>query len=361
MKKLLIIFLFVLFIPFNCFAAEKIKINSIILNGPDSVKKGDTFTVEVSGDYSGFNRTEFGVQGIYLAGVLFDFDEDVLVLSDYSAEGYNSVVVMEDGLAYLLGEVNDSQTNKCADGFFNCGPYTAKLTFYVKDTDETDTTIKIDSLELGVFDVLDTDEFDIEDMEDVTCEKSKSINISIKDGTVSSTPPKSVIGDSLPDLSDSLQKKDNIMAPDETSENKTEGIEAKKEAKFLKSLKVKNYTLNFKEDVTSYKLVLSDSVNKLKIEAEAYDKDTEIKIVGADNLKDASDIVKVKLTLPSGEKKTYTINIKRESISDSESASIIHKLNYVVYGVLGFTVFVVIIVLISRARDKRKLKKLLEE
>ena len=353
MKKLLLIIIMLLFIPFNCFAAEKIKINEIILKGPDSVKKGATFTVEVSGSYSGFNRTEFGVQGIYLAGVLFEFDEDVLILSDYSAEGYNSTVVMQDDLVYLFGEVNDLKTNKCADGFFNCGPYTAKLTFYVKDVDEENTTIKIHSLEFGVFDVLDEDDFDFDDMDDVTCERSKSIKVKINDSVVTSSPPKSVISDSLPSIGESVQKKDNVLAPDETSEDK-------KEAKFLKSLKIKNYSLNFKEDVTSYKLTLSDSVNKLKIDAEAYDKDTEIKIVGADNLKDASDIVKIKLTLPSGEKKTYTINIKRESISDSESASIIHKLNYFVYGVLGFTAFVVIIGLISKSRDKRKLKKLLE-
>lgn len=178
--------------------------------------------------------------------------------------------------------------------------------------------------------------------------------------------PESVSFDSSPNIDEStlekaIENNHNIVKDGSSNDDKTKSDEESEEDdKFLKSITIKNYKINFKDNKYTYELVLSDNVDKLDVKAVPYNSNALVKIVGADNLKLYSDIVKVRVELPNSEKMTYVINIKRESLSSAESKSIIHKLNFVVCCVAGVVLFILIIVFINNRRDKRKLKRLLD-
>lgn len=355
------------FIPIKCCAQQEIGIENIIVRCPSSVKEGEYFTVEISGTYSGLNQNEFGVQGIFMATSAFDYDEDVLVLTEATADHYESFFAKEDGLSYIVSVADDSLNNKCADKFLDCTPYTAKLKFFVRDTDESETTIDVGGLGFGVFTVNDSGEYNFEDMDIVESEDEKSLKLKIEQSSDEFDTPESVTFDSSPDIDKStfekaIENNHNIVKDGSSTDNdKAKSDEdSEEDDKFLKNITIKNHKINFKDNKYTYELVLGDEVNKLDVKATPYNSNALIKIVGADNLKLYSDIVKVRVELPNSEKMTYVINIKRESLSSAESKSIIHKLNFVVYCVLGVVAFILIIVFINNRRDKRKLKKLLD-
>lgn len=366
MKKFLFIILLILF-PLKCFALSEISIYDTTLRGPSSVKEGESFTIEIGGVYAGLDQNSYDVQGIFEAGAEFEFDDSVLEITEAYTDYYDSIVAKIDGKYYVYGTADESENNKCADKFLDCTPYSARIVFFVKDTDAKEVKIKLNELALGVFNVRSDREYYEDDMQEVSSTKSKEITIKIEQTNEKFEVPESVVKDSIPTMdNDTLQsalKNNNneALSEDEaTGDKKEDNSNDKEDNKFLKSLSIKGQKIDFKENKSTYQITLPDRVNKLVVNAIPYVSDAIVKIVGADDLKSYSDIVKVRVELPNHEKMTYVINIKRESLSAAESNSIINKLNYVGFGILGFVLFIVVIVLISNSRDKRKLRKLLE-
>ena len=373
MKKIFLFLVLLILIPINCFAQD-IGIYDVTLKGASSAKEGEYYTVDLSGTYSGLDPNSFGVHGIFAVAAEFEFDDSVLVVTDFFADGYDSEIKYddEDDCYYSLSIVDNLEKNKCADKFLNCTPYNAKLTFFVKDTDAESTTIKFNGLSIISLVVNDHGGYDEDDILEIDFEKSRSIKVDLKQSSGEFKVPNSALSDSISSINSSTLNKainnnDNIVTDGsgkkDEENKKDESDNSPKEGSklFLKDIKIKNHKIDFSNTKSTYEIVLDSTTNKLDIEAIPYYKDTTIKIVGADNLKGYSDIVKVRVELSNHEKMTYIININRENLSDAESASIINKLNYVGFGILGVVVFIVMIVLIASSNDKRKLRKLLAQ
>ena len=80
----------------------------------------------------------------------------------------------------------------------------------------------------------------------------------------------------------------------------------------LKSLKIKNYDINFKQDVTLYNLKINDSDNELEIETVTEDENAKVEIEGNKNLENGS-IIKINVKAEDGTYTRYFINIEKGS------------------------------------------------
>lgn len=81
----------------------------------------------------------------------------------------------------------------------------------------------------------------------------------------------------------------------------------------LKTLEVKGYQIEFKEDILKYNLTVENTVNKLEINAIPSDSNSTIKIDNPEELKIGENIIKIEVTSQSGDIKTYEIIVTRKS------------------------------------------------
>lgn len=91
----------------------------------------------------------------------------------------------------------------------------------------------------------------------------------------------------------------------------------------LKSLKVEGYDLTFKEDKTTYDLIVGEEVEGITINAVPSSSAATVSITGNENLKAGDNEVKVNITAENGEVKSYTINVfkKGEVKEDTNNTS----------------------------------------
>ncbi len=77
----------------------------------------------------------------------------------------------------------------------------------------------------------------------------------------------------------------------------------------------------FSSDVTSYNIVIPNSVTVLTVSAETADKNATISVEGSKNMQVGKNVRKVIVTAPNGTKKTYTLNITRQEGTGNETGT----------------------------------------
>ena len=93
------------------------------------------------------------------------------------------------------------------------------------------------------------------------------------------------------------------------------------EGNSLSSLVVSGYDIDLKQDTTTYTIKVDKSVDKLDVEALAFDKDAKVTIEGNESLVDGENTVNVVVESLDGTKKTYTIIAIRDDILAEEDTS----------------------------------------
>lgn len=81
----------------------------------------------------------------------------------------------------------------------------------------------------------------------------------------------------------------------------------------LKTLEVKGYQIDFKEDILKYSLTVENTINKIDINATPSDSNSTIKIDNPEELSVGENIIKIEVTSQSGDIKTYEIIVTRKS------------------------------------------------
>ena len=89
----------------------------------------------------------------------------------------------------------------------------------------------------------------------------------------------------------------------------------------LKTLKIKNASLDFQSGVFDYEIKVLRNVTKLEIEATANDSKAEVKVTNPDNLEIGDNTVKVEVT-NDGNLKTYTIKVVKLDEEDTKLANL---------------------------------------
>ncbi len=356
MKKFLILILSI----FLFSQVEAASIKSVGISGPTSIKMGSEITLKFNIDYSDVKQGTNDTYGVVGAGFEIVFDDTIFSIIDIGSEEFDSYVYKEDNKYYIVGTINTKNLtkNSCLDGKLHCGNYLVYITFYVRDTDITTTTIKMQDVETVFLKVNGT--YDVEnDGIEAESNLTKSHQISISKAEVVKEEPKTVVKDEkLEKLISDLDKKIN-----QNSSKKEE----EKITSYLKSLKVKDHRIVFNKEKFEYVVYIEKDINFLEISAEPETSSSTIEIIGADDLKTNNYKVIIEVKDKNGDKKTYTILTKEKEESvvlkekKEESTKIDKKYIYLGAGFLGFLLLILLIYLIVSHRENKKLDQMLNK
>lgn len=370
-KRLFYIFCLLFLIPvINVKAAS---ITGVNVSGTNSATVGEEFSLYFNVSYSGVDKGSSNTMGV--GGVFFEllFDDSVFSVINASSNGFDTEWGESDGQYYVISTINaNASSNKCLDGVLYCNNYTAIVTFYVKDTNKTNSNISIRDGSAVLFKV--GSNYGEEDPAIITnpAESTHVVNIT-KTNSVPVTEPKSIVSNVNPNnivskAESKVSKSKQNITTNSKSENKTTTKPVSKSNNDLKSLKIKNHKINFDKEKLDYKIFVKESENILNIEALPEDDKSTVVITGADDLKKNNYKVLVEVAAQDGTKKTYTINAeqsnnKNEDKKENKKPSIkLSKNTIKIISVsLGTILITVIVLLIIKHKSNKKLDKMLDE
>lgn len=180
MKKIIICFFLLvgMIIPFS------VKANSVengYMGGTLEMKRGQEFGQSFIIHVSDLDSSSSNSLGIIMVAFELIYDDSIIEVTDISSSEWDSDLYQSDGKYYVLGEVNDNKSyNRCMDNITICGDYLVKINFRVKDTDKTDTVIKIGEIEAILSKMILSEEtFSEDDLTSVTGYGNGEINVKI--------------------------------------------------------------------------------------------------------------------------------------------------------------------------------------
>lgn len=317
MKKNLVLLLLitVLLIPLRVNAGEVIS-NTII--GDASVKTDTNTTYKLNVNVSELDASTDVSMGIYLIAYELEFDPEVFAINSVTAKGFDTTVSKQNNKYYVVSIVNDTTAdNKCHDGFLYCGVYTADISLYVKNTDKTSSTLKINDLGVGLVDVRLTNfsESDIVEIDASVASKAITISKPAQPSTnnnnnnyYNSYTPK-------PSTPSTTTKSD-----DKKTEKPVETIVDKKSSNnYLEYINIEGYNINYDRLTNTYSIKVPKNVNELDIRTKTEDANAKYSIKGADDLKENDYTVIIEVVAENGNKNIYIINVKTDEMSSSSS------------------------------------------
>lgn len=355
--------LLILFIPFNVKAAS---IEYTWITGTNEKTAGEEFSLSFGIKVSGIQKGNWDSLGILAVSYELIFDDTVFTITDISSRIWNSEIYKEDGKYYVVSSIseNDPYKNKCVDGISYCADYLVTISFYVLDTEQTSSVIKMGEVGVGLLGMIDSNStYTEDDIVTITTMSNESQTIKIKKTeSPKNDVPTSIVSDTKPEIN-------NQEIINKGQESNT--IQ-KSNNKYLKSLQIENHKINFNKTKNNYDITVNKSVNELKLNIELEDSKATYKIIGADNLEKNNHQVLIEVTAENGEKNTYTINVKEkeETIIQEENKSQNKKSKkfqldkkYIIIGSVigGIILFLIIIIRIIIHRKDRKLERAIDE
>ena len=365
MKKfILLVLAFILLMPIMSLKAASI--SRLDVTGPDSAGVGDSFNVSFYIDFSGIDKNTLGVGGVVYE---LAFDDSIFSITKAYSNGFDTEVTTQDGRYFVASVINDGNlASKCSDGILHCGNYVATLTFYVKNANASNTGIKIGNGNALLYKV--GSNYNESDSNIITSysETSHLINIINKE-SVNTTEPKSIVtnGSSKSIISKAESKISKASESDVKTSKKETTTAQNKSNNYLSSLKIKNHAIDFNKDKLEYNIYVKDEENKLTINAKAEDANANIKITGADDLKNSNNLVTIEVTSEDGNVRTYKINIKHnkkiETKEENDKKILDLSKDEIKIIIIAAVCIVVLIsiVLIIKIKKNKKLNKMFDD
>ena len=344
MKKfILLVLAFILLMPIMSLKAASI--SRLDVTGPDSAGVGDSFNVSFYIDFSGIDKNTLGVGGVVYE---LAFDDSIFSITKAYSNGFDTEVTTQDGRYFVASVINDGNlAGKCSDGILHCGNYVGNALLYKvgSNYNESDSNI-ITSYS----------------------ETSHLINIINKE-SVNTTEPKSIVtnGSSKSIISKAESKISKASESDVKTSKKETTTAQNKSNNYLSSLKIKNHAIDFNKDKLEYNIYVKDEENKLTINAKAEDANANIKITGADDLKNSNNLVTIEVTSEDGNVRTYKINIKHnkkiETKEENDKKILDLSKDEIKIIIIAAVCIVVLIsiVLIIKIKKNKKLNKMFDD
>lgn len=373
MKKFIAVCIMLIILPLKVKAAS---IESTNIQGTNQSKVGENFSLSFNVNIAGIQKGSAESLGIAVVGYELVFDDNVFEVINVTSESqvWDSEIYKEDGRYYVLSTITEhnKNMNKCIDGILYCADYMTTIHFSVKDTTETETSILMGNVEVGLLNMFEhnqtyTEEDIINNMitiEDATF-KSKVISIKREENI----EQKSEVVDKSQNMENNVETNvDNKVVNIDKTPNTDKTTNVKKSNnKYIKTLTIENYNINFNKEVNNYNLVVENDVNSLKINVELEDSKATYKIKGAYNLHESNYKVLIVVTAENGEKNTYTINVnqnkKDEIVTSKEDESFKLDSRYIKLGIIigGVILIVIIIICIINHVNNKKIDKAFED
>lgn len=360
MKKKLLLFyiLTIIFIPIKVFGVEIINTE---ITGTTEKSIGEEILLDYKINFEGIKIDK--TTGIWLLQYELIFDEEILSITGITSNGFESFIYKKDDKYYVISEVieNSNDENICSNNILYCGNYQATIKFYIKNTESTETTIKVNNVEVGLLDIIDKEKtYTIEDIIEITNDEEKSHLLKINKTTNNiENKPENIIINTYPNIKE--------------EKNNKELEKEKISSAFIKELKIKNHSIDFEKNKTNYNVTLEKEINELDINVTLEDEKATYKIIGADDIKANNNEIAIIVTSEDNNTITYTINVKYiETIKDNNDnkkidiKAIITKYmtkDNLTYGaiILGIIIIIILILLLKNKRENKKINKLLGE
>lgn len=365
MKKLIVLFLLFIVFPLNVQATSIERTN---ITGGTKAVAGEKFSLSYNINFSGIEKGNADSLGIFAVNYQLVFDENVFEVTNISSASnvWDSEFYEEDGKFYILSTINESNgdMNKCIDGVLYCADYIVSIEFSVKETTETETSILIGNAEAWLLNMIDAN---------MTYTKEEILNnVSIiEDNKFESRVITITPIEKQEESKDVSKNQATIDNPKQTNNNKTvnnnSSVAQKSNNKYISSLIIENYEINFDKTINDYDLTVENDVNSLNLKVELEDSKATYKIKGAYNLLENDYKVSIIVTAENGEKNTYTINVnqKEQEVIETEENDKTFKIDskYIKIGIIvGVVVLILIIVIvIINYKNNRKIDKAFDD
>ena len=364
MKKILI-FLLVMIFPVFIFAQD---IKEITIDGDSKIKTNKETSLTFKINFEGLGEEDgYGIGGY---SYQLEFDDNILVpISIKKSDFFNTNIYKDEkGKYFVVGTINknNKSTNKCSDNVLYCSNINDTITFGVKNTKLSKTTIKLYSSSVYLYKVgselADTDRMIIDSIKDI----NKSL-------TISKSSSKSVNTNNISTIINSKNLERMIESKVQNYKDETDS----KSNNYLSSLEIEGYTISFDKHLLSYDIEVPTDVNSLVINATSENEKATISIIGNDSLEENNNLVIIKVIAEDKSEKEYKINVQREQkveeeVQELETKEDIKKyvetvkkkiddktikiIKIVGICLLGIIVFVIIVKLITNRRLDKKIK-----
>lgn len=359
MKKIsiYIFILTIIFIPINVFAIE---ITNTEITGTTEKNIGEEFVLDYKINLEGLDKDK--TTGIWLLKYELVFDEETLLITDIISKNFNSYIYKENDKYYIMSEVieNNDEENICTNNILYCGNYQSTIKFYIRNTELTETNIKIKDLQVGLLNITDkTKTYTKDDLIKFTHKEELNHTIKINKTTNEiKEEPKSIITDELPTIKE------------EKKEQNKSGSSA-----FIKELKIKNHKINFEKNKTNYNITVEKNINELEIDVTLESELATYKIIGADDINANNNEIAIVVTSEDNNIITYTINVKYTDTLIEENKTVNKKIDIktlikkyltkdnITYAAIGIGIIIIIVLLfiLKNKRENKKINKLLRE
>ena len=273
-----------------------------------------------------------------------DFDDNIFVPTKIETSEFQSQLFYSEDTGYFVMSVLEetARGKYCVIG--SCNKYRATITFVIKDTTSTKSSITVTGAAALL---IDKAEPSVEEVEDNDI-------IQIMTGPVKS------------------HNAPEVKVPITSTQNPT----VKSSNADLKSLLIENYDIEFNKNTTEYTIDIENDVNSFNISAEVEDNKASYNIIGAEDLKSNNYKVSIEVTAEDGIKKTYIVRAKIKENKNEENQTeaeivedkvgkekaFVNKDFVMRIGILfGGIVFVVIIIFIINFIRNKKIDKMLDD
>ena len=360
-KTLLLIYIsIIIFIPLKVSAIE---ITNSEITGTTEKSIGEEFIIDYKLNFNDIEKNK--TTGIWLLQYELIFDEETLLISEITTNDFDTYIYKENDKYYVISEVieNENSENICNNGILYCGNYQSTIKFYVKNTELTETTIKIKDVQIGLLDITnEIKTYTINDIIELTNTEEKSHTIKINKATNEiKEEPENIIIDNKPIIED---KKKEISPNKENNDSSSV---------FIKELKIKNYKINFDKNKTNYNITIEKDINELEINVTLENDNATYKIIGADDLKSNNNEIAIIVTSEDNNTLTYTINVKYDDNIKEETNNqkidikllikkYLTKDNITYAGIaIGIIIIIILLFILKNKRENKKINKLLGE
>ena len=355
-KLLILIIGIIIFIPYQ---VKAVSLASSKIGADLVVKTGDTFTIPLYLDFTEIDSKDLNSFGIAAVGIKLSYDTDTIKLLEATATSFTTELDDDNNTISILS-TEDLLNNNCADNILYCSNYNISYTFYMNDTANENTKIKIEEVTLYGWKLENgkRDSYLEKDLLKYTNKIDKTATISIKKAEIKEEPNITIkkvdSNKKEANIASAINKKieqhNNIATIDNTKSNNN----------YLSKLEVEGYLIDFYKRTNEYDLEVAKNVNKLYVDATLEDKTATLEIIGANDIKANNNKIEIIVTAENGTKNTYVINIIKDENTKKET-TLINKLKdfynkykmYIIIGASGLLLIIIILAIVNKVSDKR--------
>ena len=366
MKKKFIIFLLLLVFPLFIRALE---VDKILISGSKEASINKKIDLTFSVTYKGLDKKSTKGYGIGGYTYQLDFDDNIFIPVSIKEDDFfdKKVYKDENNKYHVIATIkaDNNSKNKCADDTLYCADVKDVITFSVKETKETKSTVKVYASSTYLYKVSselnDTDRMIMDSIQNVTKE-IKLVKSNAKSTDVTNIAKTITSG--------SIEK--TVTA----ELNNYKQLNDLKSDNNLSKLEIEGYSIDFDKHLLTYDVNVPYDVNSLNVIAESESKTASVSITGNDNLIDSNHEINITVTSEDGNKKTYKINVLTNNEDDERletsedvkafvsgmkgkiNAKTIKILEIVGACLLGLILIIVVIKVVSNKKLDKKLDDL---